>query len=529
MPAVLYHHHDAMGHPGGTRTYKTIRLHYFWPTLVVDCKKYAQMCRHCELRKANNHQARIPIQAYPAPAYPWHTVHIDATGPFPGADGFKYILVAKDKITKWVELAATTDKSASTISSHLVRIFLRHGPPAVLISDRGGEFSNRLLTQILRLLETQQIRITPQNPRSNGLAENQMRTLKDMLSALVDRVHGDWHRHLESVMHIYNTTVNMATGYTPYYLMYGRECHSPDESHLRTNIENLDKYVINLRDSLLIAWDSICGNAWTDKTIKYNQVPKKRLPFVEYVKDQLFYLKKIPRRFYRDLVEEENYQLSSKLQERFTGPFRIVERLTPVTYRAQIHGSTKTVHAINMKPARVALNVADHLPEDSDEEDSDSDHEDPQDDAEPELDESDDDLPPPLDDASVPAPLANRVNAAIRSSTRNSHIGLPTGSSSEDVIAASGMVHKRERLFYQDDTVTVNQVMNPTFGTYYERLESHIGHPVALIQLHCRDLPSTTLVRALVARRVAIARQHELDLATAAEWNFQDNLQRNAE
>lgn len=75
--------------------------------------------------------------------------------------------------------------------------------------------------------------------------------------------------------------------------------------------------------------------------------------------NQLVYIKRIPKRFYKSAIEEADYHLSSKLQARFAGPYRITEVLSPVLYRAEIHGREKTIHAINMKPSRTYLDVSD--------------------------------------------------------------------------------------------------------------------------------------------------------------------------
>jgi len=216
------------------------------------------------------------------------------------------------------------------VISALVSIFQEFGAPRVLISDRGTEFANHRLKKVCRLLMSHKIYCTPSNPRANGLAENAMRTIKDMLTYYCDKQQSNWSEHIGSIQHIYNTTINISTGYTPFYLLFGRECPSPDEEVLRgiTTGLDMDHYVKNLRDSLAIAWDALSSTFWSHKTEVYNSVPKKRLPFKHYKVDQLVYIKRVPRRFYKDPIDELEYHLSSKLQERFAGPFRITKVLT---------------------------------------------------------------------------------------------------------------------------------------------------------------------------------------------------------
>ena len=63
--------------------------------------------------------------------------------------------------------------------------------------------------------------------RSNGFVENHNGTLKDQLHHYVESRQKDWDIFLPTVQLMYITTVNVATSYTPYYLMFGRECHLP--------------------------------------------------------------------------------------------------------------------------------------------------------------------------------------------------------------------------------------------------------------------------------------------------------------
>ena len=80
------------------------------------------------------------------------------------------------------------------------------------------------------------------------------------------------------------------------------------------------------------------------------QHPVKILQFKVYKKDDYFFHKRIAKRFYKDALDETIYKLNAKLQHRWTGPYRIVEQLNEVLYKADIHGVIKVVHAINMRP-----------------------------------------------------------------------------------------------------------------------------------------------------------------------------------
>jgi transposase InsO family protein len=126
---------------------------------------------------------------------------------------------------EWVEYFAVKDKSALCIAECFVdEILMRHGAPKVLISDGGREFNNQILKAICKLLKIRKITTAPYNPRADGLAENQVKTCKDMLSSYCNVYQNDWDKYLSVVAHYYRTTVNEATGMSPYRALYGREC-----------------------------------------------------------------------------------------------------------------------------------------------------------------------------------------------------------------------------------------------------------------------------------------------------------------
>ena len=62
-------------------------------------------------------------------------------GPFPSSRGHKYILVAVDYVSKWVEAIASPTHDSRVVAKLFKKIiFPRFGVPRVLISDNGSHF-----------------------------------------------------------------------------------------------------------------------------------------------------------------------------------------------------------------------------------------------------------------------------------------------------------------------------------------------------------------------------------------------------
>jgi hypothetical protein len=95
-----------------------------------------------------------------------------------------HILVLKCALTKWVMMAPIKGKDMNQVQKEYLTGWLSHfGAPTILITDRGTEFKNSITKQLAEIWDCRKVETTPRNPRSDGLVENQMRTLKDMLQA----------------------------------------------------------------------------------------------------------------------------------------------------------------------------------------------------------------------------------------------------------------------------------------------------------------------------------------------------------
>ena len=358
---------------------------------------YVIGCNYCQSYKAFNRKAAVPIQAYGAPSMPWEVVHIDITGlTLPVTrKGNHYILVAKCALTRCVEVIPVKDKNEVTIARALIEhVLFKHGTPRIIVSDQGLEFVNKTTEQIAILLGITRIRTTAYNPRSNGLVENHNRTLKAMLAQYVDAYQSDWDQYLTMCAYQYNTTVNTQTGYTPFFMMYGRESRLVPEHWIERFAEeramDTTSYAAKLIQILANAW-RIAGSKKTEEVSRFNRVPITRLPFVEFEVGDSFYRTAQPAATYRHFtetgiaskdrkrMEEEEKKrlqqinqsggtdvkkgktgerpLSSNFQNRWVGPYIVSKKFSPVLYEAIINNEPTVVHAINMKHDQTIRNI----------------------------------------------------------------------------------------------------------------------------------------------------------------------------
>ncbi|GJU83430.1 reverse transcriptase domain-containing protein [Tanacetum coccineum] len=154
---------------------------------------------------------------------------LDFMGLFPDSRGNKYILVAVDYMSKWVEAQALPTNDARVVVKILKGLFARFGVLKALISDRGTHFCNSQLEKSLfKYRVTHRISIA-YHPQTNGQTEVTNTAIKCILERSVRYNPKDWSEKLNDALWAFTTAYKTPTGCTPFRMVYGKACHLPVE------------------------------------------------------------------------------------------------------------------------------------------------------------------------------------------------------------------------------------------------------------------------------------------------------------
>ena len=88
--------------------------------------------------------------------------------------------------------------------------------------DQGKSFKNQLVQKLCSLAQVQKLRTMPYRPQTNGSCECFNYTLMSMLGTLPLHAKKNWLEWVSTLTHAYNATMCHATGFSPFFLMYGR-------------------------------------------------------------------------------------------------------------------------------------------------------------------------------------------------------------------------------------------------------------------------------------------------------------------
>ena len=249
---ILTSMHDDFGHQGEDRTMSLIRRRCFWPFMFRDVKKWVRECERCSIAKLPTKSVRNPLGHLIA-STPLEIISIDFTLLEPSTDRTENVLVITDIFTKFTVAVPTKDQTAKTTAVVLIKEwFMKYGVPQRIHSDQGRQFESKLIQHLCQLYNITKSRTTPYHPQGNAQCERFNRTMHNLLRTLSDTQKRSWPKYLPELVFAYNSTKHSSTGFSPFYLMFGRQPYIPVDFLLRTNmLKNTDSNWLLLHQSRL--------------------------------------------------------------------------------------------------------------------------------------------------------------------------------------------------------------------------------------------------------------------------------------
>lgn len=276
---------------------------------------------------------------------------MDFVGPFPITPrGNRYILVATDVFTKYVEIWAVPNQTAEVCASIILNdVIARWGAPLTIHTNQGAAFESRMFGKLCQMLSVKKTRSRARHPQGNGQVERFNRTLLRMVRAYLVDQQDDWDMYLGCLAGAYRATPHRSTAMTPNMLALGREVRLPQDmvfpttSGLSEDMPSPGSYVDKLQERMHLAHR--IAREHLQKVMRYSKgIYDLNVQQFNYKAGDAVWC----------LHETKKVGVNPKLERAFDGPFLIKKRVTELNFVLQLDskGQERLVHHNKLKPYR---------------------------------------------------------------------------------------------------------------------------------------------------------------------------------
>ncbi|GKD29606.1 putative reverse transcriptase domain-containing protein [Tanacetum coccineum] len=213
-------------------------------------------------------------------------------------------------VSKCLTCAKETDPMERLARMYLKEVVTRHGIPVSIICDRDPRFASNFWRSLQKALGTNLDMSTAYHPQTDGQSERTIPTLEDMLRACVIDFGKGWVNHLPLVEFSYKNSYHASIKAAPFEALYGRKCRSP------------------------VCWAEVGEVQLTHPEIVQETTEK---PMEFQVRDRVM-LKVSP---WKGVV---CFGKQGKLNPRYVGPFKVLEKVRAVAYKLELPQELKRVH-----------------------------------------------------------------------------------------------------------------------------------------------------------------------------------------
>ena len=223
---------------------------------------YIRKCDPCQRRK----KGKIPIAPLgevPSPKFPFEITAMDLTGPYvttPREN--KYLLTFIDNFSRYVEAFPVLDQTAETCARiYATQIVTWNNTGSTLITDQGQAFMSSFFQGTCKILGVRRLRTSSYHPQSNGVIERFHNSLHEGLSHYINSTNTNWDTLVPFYLMSSRATPHSSTGFSPFYLLHGREMVLPNSDDLKAKLpqENpsYQQRLENFRSNLNLAYELV--------------------------------------------------------------------------------------------------------------------------------------------------------------------------------------------------------------------------------------------------------------------------------
>ena len=220
--------HDCSGHKGRHHTLDFLRVgRVWWPGIRSDVNEKCRRCKACAMSKRGKH---VGEQVTPSKGFePWQVTCVDIVDLEETPSGYSKAVIFADRLGGGIRASpATANIDSGEFLNIILYTLIAEGiKPCLLISDHDSIMISALCDAYYAAFNI-----------ARSVADGHMHTavgqcerFNGVLRAMARAAHYDsgclWDVYLPLLVLFHNSTRNLETGYSPYYLEHGREPSLP--------------------------------------------------------------------------------------------------------------------------------------------------------------------------------------------------------------------------------------------------------------------------------------------------------------
>ena len=342
-------------HFGTEKTYLLLKDRFFWPNMYGYVKNFVSQCLICQQTKSDPSPPKAPLTPMATPEAPMEFLSIDIAYMPPDQRGFKYFLLIGDIFSKYIQAVPLKDQTATDIADALLSHWIYiHGAPYFLLSDQGSNVDGTVIKEICNLLKIEKRRSSAYHSQGNGFAERNIRSVKDMLRAVLlqrKAPQHKWRSLLPELVFALNTSVSKVTQCIPYNVIFGRYARLPIDV-----LFSIDPCpTVDVTTPATYAQDRSFILEDTYKTVLQNlQLSKERMQ-AQYNKNLRFHDYKEGDQVWLKVKYYKTGE-NRKLSPRRNGPWTVIRKLPNGVNFEILNDKTreqKIVHHDRLNPCRI--------------------------------------------------------------------------------------------------------------------------------------------------------------------------------
>ena len=379
---ILSELHDTglAGHRGNHATYLAVRRRYTWPKMSRDVENYVQSCDTCQSSKKSRQLKGGKLVPLLLPLTHGTHYSMDFLTDLPSATAseFNCCLVVVDRFSKRVYLIPTWKTADSEITAELffANVVRHNGAPLELVSDRDSKFTANFWRALWRRMGTSLRLSSARSQSTDGQTERAIAVVEEILRTAVNYRQDNWVDQLPAVEFAINNSVAASTGMAPLFLETGRHAllpidistagiaqhdinavtrargkrsapaaaQEPPAQRPRHTESSSERYLLRVRAAHQRARDALDA-----ARTRMCETADGRRRAVQLAIGSLAWLSAdgITLDLHRD-------RPCRKLTPVYFGPYRVLEQISPCSYRIELPASCKihdVFHVLRLKPA----------------------------------------------------------------------------------------------------------------------------------------------------------------------------------